>query len=141
MKTIHPEHAEKILSKAKQEHSFKLHMGTEISSLKGLAEAMDIMSEETFNHHVNEKKNDFSNWIENVFEDSELAEEIRPLKSRDSIKKKIIARMKFLEKRAKAGRPMFYDEYMDHPVRDFVLGVLVGIVLGFLIKYIAMVFG
>ncbi len=139
MKHIHPEHAERIISKT--EKPFRLHLGAEISSIRELAEALDIMSEDTFKHHVNENKNDFAKWIEDVFNDEELAAKIRHLKSRDRIKTELIKRLKFMEKIAMQGRPLYYDEYMDHPVRDFVIGLLVGVVLGFIINYIAIVFG
>lgn len=137
---VQPDKAEKILSRTK-EKSFKLHMGAEIFSLRNLYEAFDIMSDETFEHHVRDSKNDFANWIENVFEDYDLAEHLRKLKTKEAMKKVLGERIEFLEKRAVAGRPLYHNEYMDHAVRDFVVGLIVGIIIGFAIKYIATIFG
>ena len=44
--------------------------------------ALKKMKNETFMHHVNEKKNDFSNWVEEVFGNKRLAEELRKIKTK-----------------------------------------------------------
>ena len=47
-----------------------------------LADALETMSEEIFAHHANEFRNDFSNWIKDVFYDHSLAEDISRAKNR-----------------------------------------------------------
>jgi len=56
---------------------FKIQGGRELASLFDLSDALDEISDETFSFHANEEKNDFSNWVENVFELPDLAEGIR----------------------------------------------------------------
>ena len=41
------------------------------------------MSDATFNYHVNEQKNDFANWIENVYGNKQLATELKKAKTRE----------------------------------------------------------
>ena len=48
-----------------------------LASLDDLSEAISLIDPETFHTHVNEEKNDFANWVEGVFEEQELAEQLR----------------------------------------------------------------
>jgi len=53
---------------------FHLRDGTAIKSIEELALRLDNISDEDFTFHVNEEKNDFSNWIKDVFDQAELAD-------------------------------------------------------------------
>jgi hypothetical protein len=64
------------------EKHFILASGGRIGSLEELAHMMDSISEDDFSHHVNDTKNDFSNWIRDVFSKPELADAIYPIKDR-----------------------------------------------------------
>ena len=72
----------KILGIAPEEYHFVLADGNSISSLMDLADSFRDMSEEVFRTHVDESKNDFANWILDVFEEPELANEIRGIKNK-----------------------------------------------------------
>jgi len=61
---------------------FQLHMGTVLKSLPELAEALDIMSQESFSHHVTSDRNDFANWVNDVLGEAKLAQELRRIKSK-----------------------------------------------------------
>ncbi|MBW2995828.1 hypothetical protein KY332_00850 [Candidatus Woesearchaeota archaeon] len=61
---------------------FSLCTGGLIKSVKELAFAMDYLSDEELNHHVNESKNDFSSWVRDVFKEYRLAEIISDIKDR-----------------------------------------------------------
>ncbi|RME31047.1 hypothetical protein D6789_03920 [Candidatus Woesearchaeota archaeon] len=50
--------------------------GQRVKNVKELAEVMDHIEHDVFNYHVNEHRNDFYNWVANVFEDLELAEKL-----------------------------------------------------------------
>lgn len=50
--------------------------GKMISSVKGLIDALSMMSEDAFRSHVNSSKNDFANWIRDVLNDGLLADKI-----------------------------------------------------------------
>ena len=64
---------------------FYLHSGGVIKSLHELWAILKNMEEHVFNHHVNEEKNDFANWIRHVFQREELADDIQHVKERDEI--------------------------------------------------------
>jgi hypothetical protein len=55
---------------------FMLQDGRVIKNLPELQTAFEEMSDETFRHHVNSRKNDFANWVRDVLGDRELAAEL-----------------------------------------------------------------
>ena len=57
--------------------TFKLRDGKELSNLIELAHALEEMADETFFHHANIERNDFSSWIKEVFDLDGLAKEIK----------------------------------------------------------------
>lgn len=72
---------EKHISKViNPENYFFLHDGRVLKDLFELAENLENISDNIFYHHVNESKHDFANWIKDVFEDKDLAEEIYVIK-------------------------------------------------------------
>ncbi|MBT4823950.1 hypothetical protein HN695_05525 [Candidatus Woesearchaeota archaeon] len=68
--------AKKILSNVHHDFKFKVVSGGELVNLEELLKALKTMDKESFSHHVNENKNDFSNWIKDVLKDSDLAEAV-----------------------------------------------------------------
>lgn len=58
------------------EKNFVLKSGEMISSIKDLAIIIDCMDNNVFKHHVNEERNDFSTWINDVFQEKSLAESL-----------------------------------------------------------------
>ena len=72
----------KILGEAPEEHHFVVADGRKLKNIIEFADALETMSEEVFRHHVNEAKNDFSNWVKDVFHDHSLAEDIARAKNR-----------------------------------------------------------
>ncbi|NQV09395.1 hypothetical protein HQ529_06095 [Candidatus Woesearchaeota archaeon] len=70
--------------KVKPEHYFFVVDGSVIKDLKGLAEALDQMSDDTFYYHVGELRNDFHNWTKDVLKEVELAEKLLDDKTRES---------------------------------------------------------
>ena len=72
----------KILGEAPEEHHFVVADGRKLKNIIQLADALETMGEEIFRHHVNEAKNDFSNWVKDVFYDHSLAEDIARAKNR-----------------------------------------------------------
>ncbi|MBW2967615.1 hypothetical protein KY362_03955 [Candidatus Woesearchaeota archaeon] len=55
---------------------FVLCNGERISSIHQLSLMIDKLSDEVFSHHVNAEKNDFAAWINDVFQEHELASEL-----------------------------------------------------------------
>lgn len=62
-----------------------------LKTLDDLSEAINLIDPETFQNHVNEGKNDFAAWVEGVFGETELANQLRshptPLRMMVSIEK------------------------------------------------------
>lgn len=78
-------------AKVSPDKAFRLSNGEELSSLDELSEAINLIDPDTFHHHVNENNNDFANWVEQVFDEPELAQRLRehptPLRMMVSIEK------------------------------------------------------
>jgi hypothetical protein len=53
--------------------ALKLRNKKKIKNLKEMYDAIYVMDEKTFNHHVNKYRNDFSLWIEEELNDERLA--------------------------------------------------------------------
>jgi hypothetical protein len=66
---------------AKPEHYFILVTGVPLKNLKELANSLENMNDWVFSHHVNDSRNDFSNWIKDILGENELAEEIKSMKN------------------------------------------------------------
>ncbi|MEM3126790.1 MAG: transketolase C-terminal domain-containing protein [Candidatus Woesearchaeota archaeon] len=64
---------------------FVLKSGEKIYSLHELYYSLKKMSDDIFNHHVNDKKNDFANWIKDSFKDQKLADAIKKSKTKEAI--------------------------------------------------------
>jgi hypothetical protein len=86
------------LGEAPEEFCFVLSDGQKLKSLFDLAKSLDKMTDDMFNFHVNESKNDFSSWINDVFEMPDLAKEISSFHSKVdtelAILKKLVNEMK-----------------------------------------------
>ncbi len=68
---------------APQEKQFVTLDGRQIASILELAHELDSMADHVFYHHVTQDRNDFANWIHDVFEQKELAQELATHKSKD----------------------------------------------------------
>jgi hypothetical protein len=122
--------AKEFLSDAKQEQYFKIHLGTNIGNLSELKEALTIMSDESFRHHVTSQKNDFSNWVRDVIKDKDLAREISNVRERERMRDIITLRISELEKVATGET---FKEDVKSTVLDFLMGVIVGFIIGLII--------
>jgi len=67
----------KVLGEVPEMYHFFLKDGRKLKSLHELINAFDEMSDEVFHYHVNEEKNDFANWINDVMDEKKLASEIK----------------------------------------------------------------
>jgi hypothetical protein len=64
------------------EKYFVLCDGRKIKSAKELADVLQLITDDMFKYHVTDAKNDFSNWINDIFGEPELAKKIRTIKNR-----------------------------------------------------------
>ena len=88
-----------LLSEITPEQYFRLWGGETIHTLPELKDALEHMDDKTFHYHVNQHKNDFSNWIEHVFGDKLLAESMRKHPTKDAMVAMLTLRMKEAKKR------------------------------------------
>ena len=69
--------------------AFIVKDGTTLQSVKDLYGHLAIISDEHFKHHVNEKKNDFAVWIEDVHGDKFIAAAVRRARSKEEVRKAV----------------------------------------------------
>jgi len=74
-------------------HKFWLISGIPIKNLHELYHALEEMNDETYFHHVSRQKNDFSEWIKNVYHDEDLAFKLYHAKTRKEAKNAIEERI------------------------------------------------
>ncbi|MBU0757868.1 MAG: hypothetical protein KKF44_07380 [Nanoarchaeota archaeon] len=67
----------KKLTEAKPEHYFILTSGVAIKNLKELVGSLETMNEGVFRHHVNDERNDFANWVRDILNEPDLADELK----------------------------------------------------------------
>ena len=72
----------KEFGKAPVEKHFVLHDGRKLESLFQLVDELETMSEDAFRNYATEWRNDFANWVRDVFEMPSLADEIQRVRSR-----------------------------------------------------------
>lgn len=90
-----------LIKELTEEEYFRLCDGSTLKSLEELKKALSTMPDDTFNYHVNNEKNDFANWISGVFQNENLAEEIRKAKSKKEIIELLEAALKTEDKNLK----------------------------------------
>jgi hypothetical protein len=64
-------------------HAFLAVDGSTFSSIMDLTDALEMMSDDTFYYHVNDFKNDFANWVKDVFHMDELADQIQRARTKE----------------------------------------------------------
>jgi len=87
----------RVLVCANGEQCFWATDGKIIANLIELRDALAEMEKEAFKHHVNSERNDFASWINDVLQDSELAEELRSAKQPSTARTIIARRLKSYE--------------------------------------------
>lgn len=94
---ITKEKAEKMLANVPNENFFYCCNGFVLKNLEELQLELRIMSDEVFFHHVNNEKNDFSNWIKDIIDDEKLADNIKNI-DKKNMASKIKRRITYLRK-------------------------------------------
>lgn len=84
---------------------FWANNGAVIKNLYELHNSLETMDEATFNHHVNEGRNDFYNWVRDVIHDKKLANRLAKLKTRAEIAKSVKERVNELTVKQKKELP------------------------------------
>ena len=92
--------ARRYLNDCAPEQCFWVNNGQILKNVEELANVLPEMSNEAFQHHVSNGRNDFSNWIKDVIGDQKLANDLLSSKSKDSALKKVRNRVNSLKKKA-----------------------------------------
>ncbi|MBW2977178.1 hypothetical protein KY347_07085 [Candidatus Woesearchaeota archaeon] len=90
----------RILADANPEQCFWMNDGQVLKNLGELYKALSKAKKETYKHHVNKEKNDFSNWIRDILGDKKLADDLLRTKSKKDAVAKIRQRLQYLKKAA-----------------------------------------
>ena len=94
--------AETRLDNVAVEKQFFCQNGQVFKNLRDLESALRDMSTGTYQHHVNESKNDFSNWVNHVIGDDKLSRDLRKSTGPIQAGKSVAARIAWLENKLTA---------------------------------------
>jgi hypothetical protein len=122
----------KHLYNVPKEHNFKLKNGREIKNLHGLSKHLSTIDEDTFSHHVNEEKNDFMNWVDDIINDPKLAKKIAKAANQEKMAKVVHKRVTELEKERRHHENVL-DSGIRWGVKEFSYGLIAGLFIGFVI--------
>ncbi len=90
--------APKFLAKVPEEHVFWCHDGKVLTNMKELGDALSVMTDETYSHHWNAERKDFSNWVRDVIGDTELAKDLAEAASQSIAASQVTIRIASLTK-------------------------------------------
>ena len=94
------EEARKILADVSPECCFWVNNGPVVKNLEELSNALPGIGNETFMHHVNKEKNDFSSWVRDILGDQMLADDLMKSKTKQSVINKVKQRLQVLKRSA-----------------------------------------
>lgn len=113
------------------EKAFHVYGGGIIHSLYELAEALSSMQPASFRHHVSDSKNDFANWVRDVFDDNSLSVRLSAKKNRKQMENAVRERVRELEHELMPARAS--GSLLMRGIVDFIIGLVIGLVAGILI--------
>ncbi|MAG73238.1 hypothetical protein CL620_02910 [archaeon] len=82
-----------LLHDVKEDHHFILVSGKKLKNIKELHDSLEKMDNDTFKHHVNNHRNDFHSWVNDIHQDAILAKQLKRAKSKKQVAKVIAARI------------------------------------------------
>jgi hypothetical protein len=122
------------IMEAPVEHSFRLHKTSiQIRNLGELSDALEIMSQESFGHHVNDKKNDFAVWVREVLHDDELAGRLRGIGDRKKAYE--IVKQRIREISYSGSQSGYKSTLFGFGLWDVVIGFFGGLIVGLLLGH------
>jgi hypothetical protein len=93
--------AARVLSDTGGDKRFFCHDGCIAQNLQQLVDCLVNMTDDSYRHHVTPLKNDFSNWIRDVFGDDKLANDLTISDNSAEAAKVLQARIAWLQKKLK----------------------------------------
>ncbi|MEM4396906.1 MAG: DUF5752 family protein [Candidatus Woesearchaeota archaeon] len=126
-----------IISHCDEAYAFILANGIKLYSLNDLKDALEIMPEDIYRSHVTPYRNDFSNWIRDVFKDYILAERITKAMNKEEAAKMIEKRIEFLKSRIDYLEELEKNNELKKIwILDFIIGFILGLAFGWLLAVI-----
>ena len=93
---------QRVLSDVAPEKCFWVNNGPIIKNIQELPQVLRSLDDVKYKHHVNENKNDFAKWVNDVLGDIVLAKELSNAKTKSAMLKKVSERVEYLKKIVKA---------------------------------------
>jgi len=90
------EQANNFLARVPEDKVFWCHGGKVFRNMNELADGLSAMSDETFSFHSNLEKKDFSNWVREVIQDEELADDLVLSSTRQEAAEHVARRIAYL---------------------------------------------
>jgi len=88
-----PKKTVSVVADVEPEKAFWLNDGRMLKNLKELAQALETMDGALWSFHANGERNDFANWVEDVFGQKQLGSALRKTKSAKTAAKRIKEKM------------------------------------------------
>lgn len=82
-----------------KEYAFRCHDGAILRNVKELGDTFNTITDEAYVFHANAKKNDFSNWVEDIIKDGMLANDLQKATNRAQAAKLVANRIAILSKK------------------------------------------
>lgn len=101
MSRILKQDAERFLANVPDDNVFRCYDGRTFRNIEELGQAFRNMGDESFTHHVNTGKNNFSNWVKDVINDEKLARDLAKSQNQSQAAKAAVDRMSFLSNKLK----------------------------------------
>lgn len=83
----------KILGEAPIEHEFVLGDGRRLKTIYELVDALGSMHEDLFKEHVSAEKNDFCNWLRDVFDERKFAKDMHKIQDKIKLQRHLMKRV------------------------------------------------
>lgn len=93
MAKLSPKDVSRFIADVPKEKAFWVNKGPVLKNLKGLADALEKMPEDTFKYHANKQKNDFYNWVKDVIGDIALADSLKRAATKQAALDKVRSRL------------------------------------------------
>src|SRR3989338_8053116 len=102
----------KEFGKAPEENAFVLHDDRKLRTVYELIDELETMPDDVFHEYVTWERNDFANWINDVFEAPDLATEIRKMQNRFDAQRAVMKH--FVRELQKLTPPVEHKHHKGH---------------------------
>jgi hypothetical protein len=120
-----------LAAEVQPEHHFHVNKGRVVKNIYELRDALIEIDDRTFHHHVTKEKNDFKTWVQDVYKDSHLHLAAKVGQSGSRIAMLAAVNKYITQQEKKEGKRLCeYKEHINCGLRDFIAGIVLGILIG-----------